>query len=495
MIVRRQLNFHLIGRKICTALVSMTVLAAISSVVLCSPAYATRLPEELTKLTATTFPGAKVRLDGGVETQPGEIYLLLVSADKAAKKGKVEVEWALPQGANKPDALFYNNGWAHIRVKKKNEASTLAFPAELPEKLKKKIASYRFPSDLIVPEGFVLPRSFQPFTIDVPHVSLVDDAVFARDDFGLKKSAQAKSNYKGAGTVFLTSVTSGSITMLDGKTLNKLAEFPTEGTPGSMEFANGNLYIADQAKNRVLILDPVAKRFAGQIDLLPRTAPKGIAALPTGKWLYVSESAANDVAVIETATGKVLLKTKVKPGPGRLALTRDGAFLVVLNVTSHEITIISTYNQRVISSVKVGDMPTALVISNDGKTVYVVNRMSSSVSVVDIAKHTVVGTIKTGLSPTAVAISADDSKLYVVAGRENSITEYDTRSLAKLREMHLPVDIEFPGSICLMPDGKRILVTGQQSDSVAVVNVDSFEIEKRTPVGHAHHEALWIPAP
>ncbi len=49
--------------------------------------------------------------------------------------------------------------------------------------------------------------------------------------------------------------------------MRERAEFPTEGTLSQMVAVGGFLYISDQAKARVLILDPNKREFVGQIDL------------------------------------------------------------------------------------------------------------------------------------------------------------------------------------------------------------------------------------
>ena len=458
-------------------------------------AFATRLSPELSKTALSLFDDGKVRLDGSIQTRQGELYLPLLPG-VPQKKTRSEVEVAIPS-QKAPDVVFYTDGWAHVRLLHKGDASTLALPPDLTDKQKHKLLTLKFPSDLIVPDGFVIPRSYKSLVQDVPAVSLVDDKVAASVEFGHKpsKPTLSKDEYKGTGSVFLTSITAGSITMLDGKTLNKIAEFPTEGTPCSMELTGDKVYIADQAKSRVLILDPIKRKFAGQLDLPGKTGPKGIAALASGMWMYVTESAASDVAVIETATGKVLMKTKVHPGPGRCLLTHDGAFLLVLNVTSGELTFLSTMTQKVTSILKVGDMPTAIALSKDGSRAYVSNRISNTASVIDIPHRQVVATIKCGQSPTGIAVSGDDSKVYVASGRENSITAYDTKTFAKVSEAHLPAGIEFPGMICVLPRGHELLVSTQQSDVLAVLDTDKMEFSRQVSLGHANHEVNWLPVP
>ena len=455
---------------------------------LLQPAWATRLSPELTSLAQSAIPGATVRLDGSLSTGAGDLYVPLLPPPKFGKVSKPEIE------LQTHGVILYSNGWTHMKVTRKGAAKTLVMPADLAEKYKKRIMTSKFPSDFIVPEGFVLPKSWKPLAGEVA-ITFLDDAVIAAPDFGVKAEPVERTSYKGAGSVFLTSITSGSITMLDGKTLSKIAEFPTEGTPCSMELANGQLYIADQAKNRVLVLDPYKRKFLGQIDLAPKSAPKGIVALPTGKWLYVSESAAGNIAIIETATGKVLLKTKVKPGPGRMAITPDGVFLLVLNVTSGEVSIISTYNQKVVSVIKVGNMPSSVAITSDGKLAYVTNRNSNTVSVIDVKQRQVAGTIKVGTAPGGIALSPDNLKLYVSCGRDNTITAYDTASLAKLNEVHLPREVEFPGALCMLPGGHQLLVASQQSGNIGIVDVDKMAFQKPTALGHPTNEIVWEPVP
>jgi YVTN family beta-propeller protein len=467
-------------------------------------AFATRLPSDLRKNVLNVIHNGSVRIDGAISTDDGLLYLPLVPAKQAGAKkekdkDKIEIDEFYPS-ANNPDIIFYTNSWAHIKTIKKGDVRTILLPANMPEKIKKRVLNLVFPFDLIVPEGFVMPKSLKSLAKELP-VAIVDDAAIDKPDFGIKKIGLNKEHYKGYGTIFATSIVSGTVSVLDGKSLNKIVEFPTEGTPCGMDFAEGRLYIADQAKNRILMLDPIAKKFIGQIDLPPsrdnanmRSAPKSVAAFGNGKLLYVSESGLNDIAVIELATQKMLMRTKVSIGPSRIALTPDGIFLLVLDVTAGEVTIISTYNQKVICSIKVGNIPTDITISKDSKHAYVSNRMSNTISIIDITKRMIVGTIQCGQAPTGLCLSNDNKHLFVVNARDNTISTYDINSLLKTNEIKLPLDVDFPGPLCLLPDGNRLLVTSQQTDVIAVVDISKpNEPVKLITVGHPMHDIFWAP--
>ncbi len=478
-------------RLVIRPIVSLLLAFFAACIIVQLPGSCTKLPSDLSDLVLSEFPGAKIRLDGAIDTGHGELFLPLTPASPK-KHGKAQLAISHPT-PEKPDVLVYANGWCFLRVIKKGKARTIVVPAELPDKLRKQLMGCRFPSDLIVPENFSVPASFKPIVGEAA-VQMLPDATIAAANFGQGPSRSAASGAPaGPGSFFLTSLSSGTITLLDEQSLSKIADFPTEGTPCSMAWAEDRLYITDQAKSRVLMLDPVGRRFLGQIDLPPRSAPRGIVALPNGRLLYVAESGGNDIAVIETATGSILLRTKVAPGPSRVAITPNGNFLIVLNVPSGLVTFISTLNQKVLSSVRVGDVPTAIAVSKDSSVAYVSNRNSNSVSILDLSTRQVTGTIATGTGPTGVELSADGSQLYVANAKDNTIGVYDTKTKEKVSEVRLPIDVDFPNAIDLMPDGKRLLVSSESTDTVASLELSKMEFDKQTRIGHSSHDIIWVP--
>ncbi len=462
------------------------------ALLLTQPAEATRLTSDLSDLVALEFPGAKIRMDGAFETNSGDLFILVIPGNPANKKRvKIELQNSYPNREH-PDVLVYSNGWCYLKVRKKGKACTVILPGELPEKLRKQLAACHFPSDLIVPENFLLPQSFKLMVGDTA-VQTANDASIASPDFGHIVKEHVSRGNLGPGSFALTSLGTGIITLLDGLTLTKTADFPTEGTPCSMAWAEGLLYITDQAKNRVLMLDAVKRQFLGQIDLAAHSAPRGIAALPNGRLLYVAESGSNDIAIIEIATKKVLMRTKVSPGPGQLVVTPNGNFVIAVNVPSGLVTFLSTLNQSVVGTVKVGDIPTSIAVTQDSSTAYISNRGSNTVSILEIASRKILGSITTGTGPTGLALSSDESKLYVAQAKENTIGVYDTKTRAKIAEAKLPLDVDFPNAISLTPGGQQLLVSSGSTDTIATLDLTKMQFDKQSTIGHSSHNILWLP--
>jgi len=471
---------------------SIVALGLVCAVLVSAPVQATRISASLTTAVTLKFPGARVRLDGSIETSKGDLYLpILPSASLLFHKGNVTLLETFPANSPTPDLLSYSNGWVYLRVIKKGVLNTVVHPTALPEHLRKQMLSGKMPTDLIVPQNMIVPRSMKSVIGDLS-IATADDATAGKTDFGQpppKKGAGGPVH----GAVFVTSPHTGNITQLDEATLAKVSEFPTEGTPTGMASGNGKLYIADQAKSRVLLLDLKTAKFLGQIDLTKKGAPKGLAILPNGKLLYASESAANDVAVIETATNKVLLRTHVSAGPARMAITPNGFYVIVLNVPSAQATVISTTNQRNLGSVAVGAMPNAIVISKDSSRAYVSNRMANTVSVIDVMARRVVETLKTGTGPTGLALSADGSRLFVANAKDNTISVFDVKTRQKVQDVKLPLDVDFPGDMIVMPGGKRMIITSETTEAIGIFDLENLQFESQPVIGHTTDEIIWVP--
>jgi len=494
------------------------------------PASATRLPGELASVLKSLLPECRVRLDGAVETKDGDLYLPILPPKPSAAK-LVRLKETLPTVA-KPDAkvdwFVFDNGYIYARVIKKLNIKTFASLSGLPEKTRQTLLAGHMPVDLIVPDGFCLPASFKPIIGEVSVTLLKElpstapvkspatptaaastptkastapsankvktpETTPNRVDSTASGTDSSDAKISSKGNIFVTSPSSGTITLVSGESMTKIAEVPTEGTPAGMALAGEHLYIADQSKNRIMILDVKERNFMGQIDLPDKSRPKSIVALPNGKLLYVSESGLAQIAVVEVETSKVLLTTKVPPGPSRMAITPNGNTILVLNVPTGQLTFLSTLNQKVLGTIAVGLNPTAVCVSPNSEIAYVSCRSSNYVAIIDIANKKMLGGMKTGNAPTGLAVDSEGKKLYVALAKDNKIAVFDLVARVLIKEFVLPSDVDFPGTLCLLPDGKKLVVSSASTESIGIFNIEKGEFEDRPVIGHGTDETFFVP--
>ena len=144
--------------------------------------------------------------------------------------------------------------------------------------------------------------------------------------------------------------------------------------------------------------------------------------------LYVSLWNQAAVAVIDTATFKLIERWPTEEHPNEMLLTKDGRRLFVANANRNTVTVIDTGTGRPSETLLAelqpgapsGNTPNSLALSPDGKRLFVANANINTLAVFDVAepgKARSEGFIPTGWYPTSVRVSADGKKLFVANGK------------------------------------------------------------------------------
>lgn len=146
--------------------------------------------------------------------------------------------------------------------------------------------------------------------------------------------------------------------------------------------------------------------------------------------LFVSMPDANQVAVVDTSTWKVVANIDTGVKPTRVRLQPDERYLWVGNDEgdSSGVTVIDTATLKVLGQVTTGKGHHEFAFSNDNRFAFVTNEQDGTLSVIDIQNLAKVKDLKTGAPATSIAFSALGNALYIVNENDGNITVVDTRS-------------------------------------------------------------------
>ena len=149
--------------------------------------------------------------------------------------------------------------------------------------------------------------------------------------------------------------------------------------------------------------------------------------------LFVSMPGANQVAVVDTGTWKVVANIDAGMKPSRVRLQPDGKYVWVGNDTAAPdkpsgVTVIDTATLKVVAQLATGNGHHEIDFSSDNRFAFVTNETDGTLSVVDIQKLAKVKDLKTGAPATSLAFSAIGNALYLVNEADGSIAVVDTRS-------------------------------------------------------------------
>ncbi|HVQ57742.1 MAG TPA: PKD domain-containing protein [Solirubrobacterales bacterium] len=197
--------------------------------------------------------------------------------------------------------------------------------------------------------------------------------------------------------------------------------------------------------------------------------------------VYVANTEANSVSVIDTATNRVTATIPTGPfsGPYTLAISPDGRTVYAANLDGNSVIAIGTQTKSVVGApIPVGKDPAGIAISPDGRRAYVSNGGDGSVSVVDLQARQVVGLpipLPEGFDsePLGVAVSPDGRRAYVADAKSESVSVIDT---ATNQIVGAPIEVGVrPYGIAVTPDGRRLYVANNDAESVSVVDTATLQ--------------------
>jgi YVTN family beta-propeller protein len=298
--------------------------------------------------------------------------------------------------------------------------------------------------------------------------------------------------------------------LASGKVLQEFSPFDaSEASFNGIAYSpDGSKLFASEANGFLMMASVAAdgRLFRGRKIKLPVTNPKwgefryrpegsnsgypgGIAVTPDGRFLYVTLSINNTVAVVDVEKEQVVGEIPVGNAP--YTVVRDGNFAYVTNQGGREanrgeyttgsadtalvadpetgrpttgtVSVIDLGSRKVVSTIPVGLQPTGMLLHE--KTLFVANSNSDTVSVVDTSLRKVIKTISVqpfpsapfGSSPNALVMLAD-GRLVVSLGANNALAVYNWEGPSESVTLQgLIPTAWYPSALAL--DRKRILVT------------------------------------
>ena len=196
--------------------------------------------------------------------------------------------------------------------------------------------------------------------------------------------------------------------------------------------------------------------------------PIDVIASPDQKVLYVLESDAQRIDVLDVATNQVVRSIACPGAPTGLAVPADGSKLyVTCGVSNGVVCVVEASTGNVLSTIAVGHSPCAPTLLPDGKLLFVCNRFNNDVSIVDVAAGQQVARVPVLREPVASDATPDGSLVLVANLLPVDPSDADTVaaevSLIQTADLatssiRLPNGSSSVRDVCTSPDGKYAYV-------------------------------------
>jgi len=209
------------------------------------------------------------------------------------------------------------------------------------------------------------------------------------------------------------------------------------------------LVAANNYNDSISVIDTASGTVRYEYDLRPYAssgAPNGskggtfpYSVVLNGTVAYVGCDRDREVVAVNVASptaGAFLARIQLDGNPNGMTLSADGSKLYAAQDNQDQVAVIDTASNKVISKIDTrgpasldfppnttGAAPTAVTINQATKSLYAVNAGSNSIAVIPLSgphAFKTIGLIPTAYDPTDVAFSADGSWMYIINGKSDT---------------------------------------------------------------------------
>jgi len=264
-----------------------------------------------------------------------------------------------------------------------------------------------------------------------------------------------------------------------------------------------HLYVSNEDGESVTVLDATTGATVDTIAVGKR--PRGIKLSHDGSKLYVAVSglpkcppsvpdeqcaklkhdfAADGIAVIDTASRKLVKLLKAGSDPEQFDISTDGRRLFISNEDASTMSVLNVANGALESTVHVGNEPEGVRVAPNGRWVIVTNETGNSVTVIDARTFAVLHTVSVGQRPRDVAFTPDASTIYISGEFDSSVYRASMPTGAGVEKLLQLRKEDRPMGLVLDPKLKRLYVSTGRGGTVAVVSLEkTAKLLKEIPVG------------
>lgn len=196
-----------------------------------------------------------------------------------------------------------------------------------------------------------------------------------------------------------------------------------------------------------------------------------------GGRLFVSLPESDRVAVVETATWKVVTEVETGPKPRRVVLQPDGQYLW----TAHDagVSAIDARSLRKIAEIPTGRGGHDLAVSHDSRFAFVTNEADGTVSVIDVARLARARDVPTGRRPVSVAWSRHARAAYVANAGDGTLSAVDGSRPEPVATIRAEPGI---GQVRFAPGERLAFVVNPAKDTVSIVDTASQRVVQTADV-------------
>jgi PQQ-dependent catabolism-associated beta-propeller protein len=213
--------------------------------------------------------------------------------------------------------------------------------------------------------------------------------------------------------------------------------------------------------------------------------PEQFALSRDGKRLFVANEDSATLSVVDIASGKIAQRVPVGREPEGVAVTPDGRWVLVTNESDNSVSIIDTGTLKIVKSVQVGKRPRDVAFTPDGRTAYVSGEFDASVYRMALPQGEPVERVielRKEARPMGILLDSARNRLYVSTGRGGTVAVIDSAANKLVTEVKVGTR---PWGIALSQDGRWLYTANGPSDDISMIDTSTLRAVRNVRVGRS----------
>jgi YVTN family beta-propeller protein len=249
------------------------------------------------------------------------------------------------------------------------------------------------------------------------------------------------------------------------------------------------LYVTNSAGDDVTVIDVAGNKPLGRIEVGPH--PHGIAAPAAQDFILVTIEGRKpgELVWIDPQTDKITRRMDVGPAPNQLAVTPDGR-IAYIPCSDGYWDVVDVEKGKVVKRIFTGGRPHNTLCSPDGKRMYLAPMGSpKKVSIADTSTHEIIGDVPFSNVVRPIALTSDEKRLFVEV---DGLVGIEVADLGKRKMIHR-VPAELPEEQRKVASRSHGLGIRPDQKEIWECDVEHFDVHVYDITGDAPKQIATIP--
>jgi YVTN family beta-propeller protein len=272
--------------------------------------------------------------------------------------------------------------------------------------------------------------------------------------------------------------------------------------PSSLLAQNARLYVGNSIADNISVIDLNSLKVIGDIKVGPHV--HGMAVQADGARLFSTSESDNTLRIFDTSTDKLISEIKLTGRPNQCAVTPDGKYVAIPIRDKDSVDIVAVAQQKVVKTLPV-KAPHNAFNAGSNRCIFVSSMGDRAIKEIDLDSMDYSASIPTDGVPRPYVITRDGRTMYVAVSDLHGFVIVGIPEKRVMRRVEMPAEHptphEHPGEpintlthgLALSPDERELWVTSLLDDAMYVYDVKSQKIVGHVPVGSGPNWVAFSP--